>query len=152
MALGSIHHLDFYVDDLEETVKFLTEKLGFEITWQTEGMCRLKTPLGSELWEFRQLTDDFRNASPYDDKEELGQKGSLFRPYLSHIAFEVDDLQKTYDEMKSKGAPFKHDKDRPNFNKETGGGMANTYDNIGRRWIQMVQKGKADKKDEPHKK
>jgi len=145
MALGKIHHLDFFVDDLDKTVKYLTEKLGFRVVWGREGMKRLVTPNGEELFEFRQLDDNFSNASP-SDLGRIKSKDELFRPYLAHIAFEVDDLQKTCDEMKSKGVPFKTG-DGPNFNSETGGGEATTYDENGRRWIQMMQIGKDDKKD-----
>lgn len=150
MALGMVHHLDFFVDDLEKTVKYFTEKLGFRVVWTTEGMKRLVAPNGEELFEFRQLTDDFRNASP-SDQGHFKSKDDLIRPYLAHIAFEVDDLQKTCDEMKSKGVPFKTG-DGPNLNPETGGGEATTYDENGHRWIQMIQKGREDKKDIAKKK
>ena len=140
MALGRINHVDLLVDDLKKTEEFFTKKLGFKVVRRTQHTSyggehiEVVSPDGGEILDIHQIQETYL-------KED-----EPTRPHVHHIAFEVDDLQKTCDEMKSKGVPFKAG-DGPNFNSETGGGEATTYDENGRRWIQMMQMGKDDKKD-----
>lgn len=130
MALGKVNHLDFFVDDLEKTVEYFTEKLGFKLVRRTDHYGKsveLTTAAADVIFEFHQVTEEYKS------KEASG------RPYLSHIAFEVDDLDKTCQELKSKGVPFKTDLDAPQFQPATGRRLANTYDADGRRWIQLQE-------------
>jgi len=130
MALKKINHLDFYVDDLEKTLEYFTEKLGFKLVRRTEHYGKaieLALPASDAIFEFHQVTEEYKS------KEASG------RPYLSHIGFEVDDLDKTCKELKSKGVPFKAPFDIPRFVPETGRKLANAYDADGRGWIQLQE-------------
>ncbi len=127
MVLGKIDHLDLSVDDLEGTLKFFTEKLGFKFVRRTEhggGAIELTTPAGDVIFEFHQVTEEYKRET------------ALERPYFNHVAFQVDDLDKTYEDLKKKGCLFKDAADFPHLRPETGRRVANTYDADGRRYIQ----------------
>jgi len=132
MALGKITHLDFLAYELEETVKYLTEKLGVKrIRRTTHGgeAVELISPDGDEIFEFHPPTKDIIKATNEP-------RGSLF---LRHIAFEVEDLDKTYEELKSKGMEFSN---APLFTPKTNRKLAMAYDAHGRRFIQLEEKKK----------
>ena len=130
MALGKVNHLDFFVDDLEKTLEYFTEKMGFKLIRRTEHLGKaieLASPAGDLIFEFHQMTEEYQsNEAPV-------------RPYFSHVAFEVDDLDKTYEELKNKGVPFITELDVPHLRAETGRKVANTYDADGHRWIQLQE-------------
>ena len=133
MALGKIDHIHFVVEDLEKTVDYFTEKLGFKLVRHYGRSVELTLPSGDEIFEFRQMTEE-------DKTEDKPSGVKEPRPYLHHIAFQADDLDKTYEELKSKGLLFKTELDAPHQATASGRRLAHTYDGDGRRWIQIVQK------------
>lgn len=129
MALGKINHIDFCVDDLEKTVKYFTEKMGFKEVRRTHGggSVELVSPAGDEIFEFSRVTEEY-----------LRKPGVIDRPYLNHICFEVEDIDKEYEELKSKGVHFE-DADIPKYFAPTDRKLATTFDADDRRWIQLVE-------------
>ena len=140
MAFGKINHLEFLVDDLEEAVKYFTEKLGFKLVrrfdvgWGFGKAVEVKAPNGTEIFELHQVTDEF--------KEQI--KKAPGWAYFNHIAFEVEDLDKEYEELKSKGVYFETDgptptADTPHFQPATGRKLVTTFDAEGHKCIQLVE-------------
>ena len=130
MALDRVNHLDFTTPDLEKTIEYLTQKLGFRLLRRTEHLgaaAELMSPAGDIMFEFHQLT------------EEYEIEFSATRPLFNHVAFEVVDCQEACKELKSKGVPFKIDLDLPHLRKESGRYVANTYDADDKRWIQLYE-------------
>ena len=131
MALGKIAHLDLLATDLEKTEKYFTEKLGFKVAKRTKhggGSIWLVAPEGDEIFEFQQATEEKVNKA----NNEWG------RMFIRHIAFEVGDIDKTFEELKSKGVRFYDPK--PHFFKPTGRKLAMACDEDGRRTIQLQEK------------
>ena len=118
MTLGKINHIDFCVGDLEKTVKYYTEKMGFKEVRRIEhggGSVELVSPAGGEIFEFSQVTEEY-----------LRKPGVIDRPYLNHICFEVEDIDKEYEELKSKGVHFE-DADAPKYYAPTDRKLATTF-------------------------
>ncbi len=104
-------HTSFTVSDIERSVKFYTEVLGFErdLRFDVEGK-RISTIVGfpdSRLESGFVKLGDFRielieYASPPGVKIDTATNnvGS------AHIAFWTDDVDKTYEELKAKGVEF----------------------------------------------
>lgn len=137
MALGKINHFHFYVEDLEETYKYFTEKLGFEFVRRGHGgkSIDLVSSEGGPTFEFNQITEEYKTAKPTGKPGEF-HLASIRRPYLDHIAFEVEDMDKTSKEMKSKGVKFLVE---PTYNKVTKRKLADVYDNDGHAWLQLQE-------------
>jgi len=133
MALGKIDHIDLTVDDLEKAEEYFTKKLGFKLLRRTKHggkSIELQSPAGDFFFEFRQMTDEIR------DEYKTEQEASRWPIYFNHIAFKVDDINKEFEEMKSKGVPFSSD--APYFNPTTGRTLAPAPDADGRFWIQLT--------------
>ena len=140
MALGRIHHIDFRVEDLEKTVDYFTKKLGFKVVRRTEhagGSVELVSPAGGEIFEFRKVTEEY-----------LSRPGVINRAYFNHICFEVQDIDKEYEELKSNGVYFEEDgptpifegpADTPHLQPATGRKLVTTFDAEGHRCIQLVE-------------
>lgn len=136
MAFGRINHIDFRVEDLEKTVDYFTKKLGFKVVRRTEhagGSVELVSPAGGEIFEFREITEEY-----------LSRPGVINRSYLNHICFEVQDIDKEYEELKSKGVYFESDGpaptvDTPHLQPATGRKLVTTFDAEGHRCIQLVE-------------
>ena len=132
MAFGKINHLEFLVDDLEEAVKYFTEKLGFKLVrrfdvgWGFGKAVEVKAPNGTEIFELHQVTDEF--------KKEIEKAPGW--AYFNHIAFEVEDIDKEYEELTNKGVKFAGP---PHFNPESGRKLAQTREPDGREWIQLQE-------------
>lgn len=132
MAFGKINHLEFLVDDLKEAEEYFTEKLGFELVrrfdvgWGFGKAVEVRAPNGTEIFELHQVTDEF--------KEQI--KKAPGWAYFNHIAFEVEDLDKEYEELKGKGVVFSV---APQFNPESGRKLAQTCEPDGREWIQLQE-------------
>jgi len=133
MALGKINHVDLLVDDLKKTEEYFTKKLGFKVVRRTQHTSyggehiEVVSPDGGEILDIHQIQETYL-------KEDAPT-----RPHVHHIAFEVDDIDKTYEELKSKGVEFK---DAPRFVPQTGRKLAFMKDADGRPWIQLQEKEK----------
>jgi len=137
MRLGKINHLHFYVEDLEETLKHFTEKLGFELVQRGHGgkSIDLVPYEGGPIFEFHQITEEYKTAKA-EERPDLTHVASDRRPYLDHIAFEVDDMDEAYEELKSRGAVFKR---APIIIPQNNRKLVDTCDAEGKRWIQLQE-------------
>jgi catechol 2,3-dioxygenase-like lactoylglutathione lyase family enzyme len=125
--LGSIDHIHIFVDDLEKTIKYFTEILGFRIIRETKHMNKtyeLQAPNGNEIIEFGQANENFPAG-------------------VDHIAFNIEDLFGTYDVLKAKGGKFYEE---PHYVESSDRWLVTMYDAEDRRWIQLVSKS-----EEKHK-
>jgi len=100
-----IHHIAITVNNLEESVKFYTQVLEFEIAkrFAREDMGAHATfvklnDFQIELWQFQDMKE---NTEPLNDIKVRG---------IRHIAFEVDDLDKTISNLNEKGLKFSEPK------------------------------------------
>ena len=130
MALGKINHIDFTVDDLEKAEEYFTKKLGFKLLRRTEHAGKsieLTSPAGDFFLDLHQGSEELYKA----ERESPG--GPC---HFNHIAFKVDDINKEFEELKSKGVPVREE-DAPEFNPTTGRTLACAPDADGRFWIQL---------------
>ena len=132
MTLGKIDHMDFIAGDLEKAEEYLVKKLGFKPLRRMEHQDKsisseLTSPAGDFVLQIHQ-----GDEKKLQEKREQILKQSLF---FNHIAFKVDDINKAFKEIKSKGASFKQDS--PMFNPASGRTIANAVDEDGRSWIQL---------------
>jgi len=96
-----IHHIAITVSSLEESIKFYTQILNFEIVkkFEREDMGAKAVFIKSgdfqiEMWEFQDMKENL------DDLNDIKVRG------LRHIAFEVGNLNITIENLKSKGLKF----------------------------------------------
>ncbi len=138
MALGKINHFHFYVEDLEETYKYFTEKLGFEFVRRGHGgkSIDLVSSEGGPTFEFNQITEEYKTAKP-EDNPDVAHIAAKRRPYLDHIAFEVDNVEEKVKELKSKSVEFLSG---PVLNPQNNRMLADLYDLEGHAWIQLQEK------------
>jgi len=92
-------HTRMRVNNLDETIRFYQDVLGLEVTE------RHRSPRGSEL-AFLRVPN-----SPHDTEEielcSFPSSGPVQVPEdLVHLAFEVDNLDRTIDHLKAKGIPI----------------------------------------------
>lgn len=130
MALGKIDHIDFTVDDLEKAAEYFTKKLGFKLLRHTQHggpSIELQSPAGDFFFDFHQGSEERY-------KRERERPGGAC--HFGHISFKVDDINKEYEELKSKGVPVKQD--TPFFNSTTGRTLVDASDADGRYWIQLT--------------
>ncbi|MFC1983515.1 VOC family protein [Chloroflexota bacterium] len=133
MALGKIDHLDFTIGDLENAEEYFTKKLGFKFLRRIEHQDKsvsseLSSPAGDFILQLHQ-----------GSKEELKkrrERAPEWSLYFNHIAFKVDDINKEFEELKSKGVSF--NRTAPTFNEATGRMLANAFDQEGHSWIQLT--------------
>jgi len=131
MALGKIDHIDLFVDDLEKAEKHFTEKLGFKLLRRTEHVGKsieLASPAGDFFLDLHQGSEELYKAER--------EKSPGWPYYFNHIAFKVEDINKEFKDMKSKGVSFR--RDAPNLNPTTGRTLADAPDADGRFWIQLT--------------
>jgi len=134
MALGKIHHIDITVDDLEKAEEYFIKKLGFKLLRYTEHggkAIEISSPAGDFFLDLHQGSEKRYKA--------LREKTTLGPCHFGHIAFKVDDINKEYEELKSKGVSFRED--APVFNSSTGRTLAGAADADGRYWIQLSAQG-----------
>ena len=146
MGLGKIVHLHFYVEDLNETERFFIDKLGFKLVRRGHGgrSVDLAAAEGGPIFEFFQIDDDYKNATP-ETHPNMPHMAATRRPYLDHVAFEVDDVEKKVKELKSKGVEFLAG---PVLNKQNNRMLADFYDPDGHAWIQLQGKDTGEASEE----
>lgn len=91
-----VGHVAITVGDLQETIEFYT-KLGFQLTSRNETPTQTVVFLVAEKARLEVFAPK-KTKSPI----ELGPEGLG----IKHIALEVDDIQKSYEEAKAKGVVF----------------------------------------------
>lgn len=111
-----IDHIELFVKNLEKSVKFFTNELGFKVV----GIEMYPESKGIQL-------------QAGDVNLTLFERDT---PGLNHIAFAVDDIDKTYEELKEKGVEFTV---KPRLNPETGRILAMFKDVDGQDW-QLAKK------------
>ena len=95
-----IDHVEIVTDQLDQTVQFYTEVLGFHVKAKDRiersslgvPMDLVYLDLGGTVVEL--ISYEGASIDPAPEKEHLGYR---------MIALEVDDMQKTIDDLKSKG-------------------------------------------------
>lgn len=92
MAILKSHHIAVSTPNLARLVDFYTNTMGFPVRGKLGDNITF-IDIGGTRLELIEKTDATQG-------QEEGRKGML------HIAFEVDDVQKTYEEFKAKGVEF----------------------------------------------
>jgi catechol 2,3-dioxygenase-like lactoylglutathione lyase family enzyme len=103
-----LSHATIYVLDQEEALKFYRDKLGFEIRtdatmdngfrWLTVGP---KTQPGLEI-----VLMAVKESPMFPAEKVAALKGLIQAGVMGAGVWEVDDCQKTYEELKAKGVQF----------------------------------------------
>ncbi len=100
-----IHHIAITVNNLEESIKFYTQILGFEIVKKftkkdmKASVCFIKlNDFQIELWQFQDMK---KNIESLNDIKVRG---------IRHIAFAVDNLKQSISQLKEKGIKFSEPK------------------------------------------
>ena len=124
--IKGIDHIDISVEDVEESIKVF-QKMGFELlhrTTHTGSAAELKLPGANQpIFEVHPVMAQYLE----------GKTG------IRHIAFLVDNAQKTLDELKAEGVRFPQD--RVLFQPQTGRTMIVTED-LGRFFLHFVEEGR----------
>ena len=133
MALGKLDHMDFTVGDLDKVEDYFTKKMGFKFLRRIEHQdntvsAEFEAPAGDFVIQIHQGTEE-----QLKNRRERAPEWSLF---FNHIAFKVDDINKEFKELESKGVSFKTT--APKLNAPTGRILANSFDDEGRHWIQLT--------------
>jgi len=110
-----VDHIDIAVKDVDRATK-LFEKMGFELVRRTthgggKGSAELKLPGANQI-----IFELFPILPQYLDG----------KPGCRHVGFLVDNVQKTFDELKSKG--IKSRQEKPGYIPETGRILFNSVD------------------------
>ena len=94
--VNKLLHTRYRVSDLEKTVHFYKDVLGLKETH------RSKSPRGSELVFFKAPgSDEEIEICKFDESGPV-----VVGPDLTHLAFEVDDLEKFGQQAAAKGYPL----------------------------------------------
>lgn len=94
-----IDHVTLLVEDLERSVKFYTEKLGFEIRGETKPEGNRKTIFlrsGDACFDFYGMIE----GKPAHHERQENEAGVV------HIALKVSDFEETYTELVKRGVKF----------------------------------------------
>jgi len=103
--IRKIAHLGVAVKDIEETEKFYSDVLGLKIH-DRENLKEIKAsfiPVGDTAIELLQSTTPEGVLSKFIEKKGEG---------IHHIAYHVDDIEKTLEDLKAKGIPLIDEKPR----------------------------------------
>jgi catechol 2,3-dioxygenase-like lactoylglutathione lyase family enzyme len=133
MTLGNIDHICFTVDNLEKAEKYLTN-LGFKPLRRFENKGSITSELTSPPGDFvLQL-----NLGTEEKLKSLRERALEWSLYFDHIAFKVKDINKEFNELKSRGVSFNNV--APKYNTDTHRTLASALDEDGRHWIQLSEK------------
>lgn len=112
--IKGIQHSSYTVSNLDEALRFFCDLLGLQAAPTLE-------PKGDRLDKLYKLSEVSQRLAvlrtPANDIihliEYISPKGvpidpKLCNPGVAHIAFEVDDIQKMYDDLTAKGVEFNH--------------------------------------------
>ncbi len=96
--IKSVGHAAIAVSDLDRSIEFYCDKLGFEVvrTFERTDGARV-VDLSKNVDQIGELQLISYPAKGPADKRELGHLG------LEHIAFLIDDMDATYEELLAKG-------------------------------------------------
>lgn len=89
--LNAIDAIRIFSGDFLETKAFFVDKLGFAIGFEGEGVCVYDLP-GTKL-----ILEEIDLSEP----DSVGMVGRF-----TGVSFAVDDIKKTYKDLKSKGVQF----------------------------------------------
>jgi len=121
-----VDHIDIAVKDIDRATK-LFQKIGFDLVRRTthgggKGSVELKLPGEALIYELFPVDPRFLDG----------------KPGVRHVAWAVDDAQKTFDELKAKGVKSRQDK--PGLIPETGRVLFNCVDDdLGTFFLQFQQ-------------
>jgi catechol 2,3-dioxygenase-like lactoylglutathione lyase family enzyme len=114
-VLAGLHHFNLIVSDMRRTKEFYHGRLGLEIALETtiedpefsRGVCLENTKV---LATFFKLPNNNGLIETFQYERPPGRPG---RPDYrandggwGHLCFQVDDIEKTYQELKSRGVEF----------------------------------------------
>ncbi len=96
MKVGKLLHTRMRVSDMEETIRFYTDVLGLEV------LDRNTSPRGSHL-AFLKVP----NSEELIELCSFPASGAVkVQEDLVHLAFEVEDMDRTIEELNTKGVPI----------------------------------------------
>ncbi len=110
--ITALNHTSFTVSDLEKSVDFYTNILGFQVErrFDVEGeaiSAIVGFPNARLRIAFVHLGDYRLELIQYDSPEGTHLDTSTNNVGSAHIAFWTDDVDKTYEELKAKGVTFR---------------------------------------------
>jgi len=128
--LKSVHHINLIVSDMEKTKRFYHETLGLEIALETvikdaefsRGVGLKDTDLLATFFKLPDnsaMIETFQYLNPPNGKALPADKKANDMGW-THLCFQVDDIDRVYNDLKSKGVEFLTDpvtiaKDHPQF-------------------------------------
>lgn len=117
--IAGVDHIDIFVDNFDECMDFLKNKLGLE-------MIRKTTHRGASA-EFK--------TPPMETIIEIHQTTELYNPEVNHIALRVSNVKEAYKNLKEEGVRFDSP---PHLVQETGRWVVNARFPDGRR-VQLTE-------------
>ncbi|MFA8341361.1 MAG: VOC family protein [Rhodothermaceae bacterium] len=121
MSLGELDHIAFRVKDIEPVVKMYTETMGFEVVqelvFDLEGSkvrSKLLNLPGTKFLIFVDMGTQEGDIL----SEWVKEHGNA----IHHMAYRVEDIHKSFEELKAKGMKFTTDKVI-----DTGGGLKQLF-------------------------
>lgn len=103
--IGAIDHVAIAVNDLEKSIDFYTEKLGFSISQRSDKPVKIAFAESGQVKLELISRMKGKAASKSITSEELNSFNTT-DVGLKHIAFIVQDLDKVYRDLKMKGVNF----------------------------------------------
>jgi lactoylglutathione lyase len=97
--MGTFDHVAFQVSDMEASIEFFVEKLGFQQSFRA-----LNEEHGEEYAFF--TYGDLRLELIRDIKQPSFNKPDLKPPYCPHLALETQDMQQTLARLEAAGVPI----------------------------------------------
>ena len=88
----SFDHIAFQVSDMDSSINFYTQKLGFKFN--------VKYRDEKEQEEFALLTYGNAHLELIKDLKNGYQKPEITKPYCPHLAIEIDDMKSAFKKLK----------------------------------------------------